>query len=274
MLRTRLKIIAIGVTGALAAGAAAQSPGTDAGGAEASPEALAKRIERTLEELRSVRSERRAAREEHEQRRSGLERQIRRLEADRAAARRRRDEARRRLEKREKSLAAARERRAAARAFLDEAAKAAAGPIDAARARLEAGIPWKRAAGLERLGSAREALGAEAPGERGQGVERFLDWARTRLAKAASIETFHEPVVLADGDRRVPAHQLRIGLLQQAFVSEDGETIGIAAGGGKRWRLVADPALRRTIRRASAMARQKTAPSVIALPLPGPEGRE
>ena len=71
--------------------------------------------------------------------------------------------------------------------------------------------------------------------------------------------------VLLGGGRTKHAYVARLGLVNELFVSEDGEIVGIAARrAAEPWRLVTDPVDRKRIVNALQMLQQRRPPRVEA----------
>ena len=85
-----------------------------------------------------------------------------------------------------------------------------------------------------------------------------------RLLKTRQLTNVEVP--LGDG-RTKHAYVARLGLVNELFVSEDGETVGIAARrAAEPWRLVTDPVDRKRIVNALQMLQQRRPPRVELLP--------
>lgn len=243
---------------------------TQAGeGQSVNRETLARQIRQKLATLRSLRDQRERARQTHQQKLSALQQQVDRLERDLERVRDEVEAAKQQNEQRDAALSQARARQERARQVID-AAQAAAKPVARAMGRrVEHGVPFDQKKRTNRLQSIEQTLAADSGVDRAKGVIDLFGFAGSEFQRASSIELINRPVLLDGGQRRKHAHVLRLGLAGGAFVSEDGETVALAApGDGNRWRFDLSDEQRRRVREAVAIRREEAVPALVSFPWP------
>ncbi len=236
-------------------------------GAPDERDALARRLGASLETLEALRADRARALEAAEADRRGGEQTIRALEAELERVRRELAQAgarRAEVARAEEGAGALAE---ALEALLAAGADAAREALAAWRPGIAQGIGWRRD---ERLAAADALLAALAPGahERGAAVAGALGFLVDELGLAATVELAAEPVLLEDGRVRTPAFVARLGLVLEAFRSEDGARVGLRRGAA--WTTELGARARGVAALVEALRGQR-APGVVVLGIPAAE---
>ncbi|MFW6032926.1 MAG: DUF3450 family protein [Phycisphaeraceae bacterium] len=248
--------------------AADAAPAQPAGDAESQ---LAREIRQTISELHDLRRARLAEAASHRSAVDALERQIDRLETDlsrigkdAAAQEQAVADLRTRRQELEQSADAASE-------LVTHAAEAAAPVAAAIEQRVSEGIPFEKAPRRSRAEAI--AAGLDEPGLMEQSAALTDLWsmldAEFRLAGGRDL--WNEPVRLQQG-RRVHAYQVRLGLIGQWFVSEDRQTLGLAAPGRDQpWLLKLPGAWQTPLREAVGILREQRPPGLTPVPFAHPQ---
>ncbi len=231
-------------------------------------EALARKIEKTVEKLQQVREKRRAARKRHREARKKVRAEIERLEADREEARGAVKKKKQAVQALRKKLEKAKARRSRAKRTLSAVAERAEGVARAMRKRITTGVPYRRKRRSDRIDGVLGALGGEDAAKQGKAVGDLLSFATDELQRASETELWNAPVTLRGGERRVHAYHYRVGLAAEAFVAEDGEEVGLAdIGADRSWVLDLGRARRRKVRDAVQILRKRARPRILPVPL-------
>lgn len=136
------------------------------------------------------------------------------------------------------------------------------------RQRVVAGVAWHRGARLDALDQIATLLAGSDTLMQADGLCRFLDVARSDLIAAGEIHRDNQAVPV-DADRIVHAWVLRVGLVGEWYVAEDGDTVGYTlTGDNGEWTRVdtTDPQ-RASIVTALDTAAGKSPPAFIQLRL-------
>lgn len=136
----------------------------------------------------------------------------------------------------------------------------------AAAARVSQGIPFQLAARHAQASGVTKDLASDDASRRIRAVAALAEFLTEELRLAATRQLIAQPIHLDNATRRVEAYQLRLGLVNQLFMSEDGEEAGYAAGGESAWTPITTPDQRAMIVRAVERARQVRTPSLDAVP--------
>jgi Skp family chaperone for outer membrane proteins len=223
--------------------------------------AVAQRIRQTVQQLQEVRAA-------QEQARTGHQKEIERLDDQIARLNRQLQEVRSRVEAAEQQknqLSATIDRLKRTHQRYRQAIQRTAGAIQnvvqSIASRLKTAIPHQRSAHQEELTGLATQVDSNDPGQQAAAVGDFFRWIGQRLPKARDRQTFHAPVRLENGRRRVHARQLRIGLVTQMFISEDGQRVGLASRQSDRaWLTDLDRDSDRWVREALAISAQQQPP--------------
>lgn len=98
------------------------------------------------------------------------------------------------------------------------------------------------------------------------GLERYLHFLADELQLARSSETYAADIPLGDG-RVKPARVVRVGHLLQAFITEDGEEVGVETAAG--WEVLEPGPTRQSVIDALDTLDGRRVPELIDLPLRG-----
>ena len=155
------------------------------------------------------------------------------------------------------------------RQTIDRALAAVRPAIVETRRRIASGVPYRRASRLARLDGLAADLTDDDPAARAEAAAGLWTLLLDDIALARRIESINEPVHTDDGARRMHAWQVRIGLVQQAFLSEDGGTVGLSEPAeASAWRTGLSPERAGAVRRAVGILRRQQRPTLVPLPLP------
>jgi len=231
--------------------------GESASHEQATQAELAKRIQSKLSELQAIREQRSRAREAHQQKLSGIEQQVDRMQRDLKRVQDQLDKLEQKNQKQSDRLQQIRERRDRARSLIEAASKAAAPVAQSMQGRIKRGVPFERERRLK------------APLDKAEGMMAVFGFAGQELQRGRSIELANRPVTIEPGKQRKHAYVLRLGLAGGAFVSEDRSSFGLpAVAGDQPWRMDLDEAQQRRLSEAIAIRREEAAPALTALPWP------
>ncbi len=228
---------------------------------------LAHKIHETVEAIHAVRLERLRLQEQHESNVGEIERQIERLRDD--------------LEKTDAAVREEAEKLHAVKAQVEQDKRAkraaellvsqvAASVLDAAgrmAKRVSAGIPYRKPQRQEQIGRVVEELGDSDLLVQADALTDYFSFCAEELRLAGSVHLWNEPVLLDGGKRQTHTYQVRLGLVNQFFVSEDGETVGLAARRTDReWDLQVDRSRRRQLRVILDVLQQRRPPEIVPVP--------
>jgi len=231
--------------------------------------ALARKIHETVEAIHAVRLERLRLQEQHKSDVGEIDRQIERLRNDLEQT----DAAVREEAAKLRAVEAhvEEDKRAKQRAEL-VVSQAAASALDAAggmAARVRGGIPYHKPQREERIGRVVEGLEDRDLLVQADALSNYFSFCAGELRLAGSVQLWNEPVLLDGGERQTHAYQVRLGLVSQFFVSEDGGTVGLAARQtGREWDLEVNRSRQRQLRAILDVLQQRRPPEVVAVPCP------
>ena len=117
----------------------------------------------------------------------------------------------------------------ATRDLLAETSMHALAAASEVKQRIASGIPYKRAERLATIDDVIDGLKSDDPAGRGRAIQDFWTLYIEDLRLGRSIDLWNEPVLIDGGKLRKNSYQVRLGLIGQFFISEDGEIAGIAA---------------------------------------------
>jgi len=151
-------------------------------------------------------------------------------------------------------------------AVADAVAAKAQSIAPAAAARVSQGIPFQLAARHAQVSGVTADMASDDAARRIRAVAALAEFLTEELRLAATRQLIAQPIHLDNATRRVEAYQLRLGLVNQLFMSEDGTEAGYAVGGESAWTPIATPDERAMIVRAVEQARQVRPPSLDSVP--------
>ena len=241
--------------------------GADRGRATDDTGETAQHLHAAIDEFQELRGTYLDERRRHLDELAGLDRQIARLESDRSRLAGEVRDATLRLHAVEQELTDTESSMKATQTFIGdgvERAQAAAGII---QRRIDSGIPYRRQARLEKLRRIADDLSADDVLRQAGGLERFLTVVAEEMRLMNRNEIWNALAPL-DTMRSKYAYFFRLGLVNQAFVTEDGETVGLAAMGGTDavWVTNLDADEKRMIRRVMRILRQQQPPRIVSMP--------
>jgi len=152
------------------------------------------------------------------------------------------------------------------RVVLGELRAVVAPLAEAFRKRIATGVPHARAARTERFGNIAAALNKpDATQEWADALNEFWDALNEELRLAGTRELVSAAVDLPGG-RRKHAYRLRLGLVNEFYRTEDGESVGLAAFGEEAWRELPAGPMREAVAAAIDVLRQHRLPELQRLP--------
>ncbi|MFT5288309.1 MAG: hypothetical protein ACI8QS_001279 [Planctomycetota bacterium] len=226
----------------------------------------AREIRRLVDELQGLRSEQRLLEEDLAAQRTQFGEEIARLRDDLEIGRARAVGATELSARRSARIDLARKLSARIEAGLKLSAGEASQLCKALGASIAEGIPFQREERAARLALIATELTGE-PEERARGLVELLGVLSEELRLAETTEERSIQLELPDG-RRVHAYVVRLGLLQEAFVTEDGVDAGLSVPGGT-WRTDLNAGERAAVENLVASARGHRAAELVPLPLTG-----
>lgn len=139
---------------------------------------------------------------------------------------------------------------------------------------IQRGVHYQRSERLKRARGLVTKLRAKDRAGRCEALREFFELCGEELQASRSFDFWNEPVELPDG-RRVQAYQLRVGLLNQAFLSEDGQVFGVAARDSSRdWFLDLNKAEQQALLRTLESLQGRRSPELLPLPFANPRATE
>ncbi|MEE8104690.1 MAG: DUF3450 family protein, partial [Planctomycetota bacterium] len=227
---------------------------------------LAAAIRTRIEEIQAVRQARQREAESHRDAQGLVEGQTARLQTEIESARGEAgagDRAVHALRKRmEEGEAAVAEHRA----ILEELRAVVEPVAEAFWKRIATGVPHARAARIARFESVAAALRKpDAPQEWADALNEFWDALNEELRLAGTRELVSAAVDLPGG-RRKHAYRLRLGLVNEFYRTEDGESVGLASFGEDAWRELDAGPMRQVVAEAIDVLRQHRLPELQRLP--------
>ncbi len=229
---------------------------------------LATQIRELVEQLQAVRRERLEADERHRAVLAQLDRQIGTLESQLESSERFVADQRQEIASLDASLAADEKSAADAKAWIDLVADRVAPFADRAKRRIERSATPDASVRVADMADALKLLRADDSQHRAEGASDALRLVGEDWQTARTVSVTNEPIVFDGGDRSQHAWVYRLGLASKAFVSEDGQTVGLWSGDPRSpWRLDLPEAERERIRDLFAVVREKQPPAVVAVPV-------
>jgi hypothetical protein len=227
---------------------------------------VARRIRAVVEAMQGLRADGLATRTALREEAGRLEARIESLEEHRDAMEAKNLALRADREGLETKLKDARARRDRHRRLLADLARTAAPVAERMEARVRTGIPHRRSERAGELGALARILGGDEEEGRAGALRRFCVAAGRELQLAATRELSTGEVALGEG-RRKHAYLVRLGLVNELCVTEDGVYVGIAARDAEaEWRFLEDSDDRRRAQTALACLRQRQPPRIAPLP--------
>lgn len=241
---------------------------------------IAVQIHELVEQLQSVRGERRDADERLRDAIARTDRQIETLQAQVAESERAVAEQREQIAALDAAVAADKHTSAAAGAWIAGVADRIAPVADRARRRIERSAAGDAAARASDLSDALTLLGDGDDGDgdgdnnggdpqrRGEGAGDVLRILGEGWLAARTVSVTNEPIVLDAGQRSQHAWVYRLGLVSKAFVSEDGQTVGLWSGEpSSPWRVDLTEQQREQVRALFEIVRERQPPAVVPAPI-------
>jgi hypothetical protein len=152
--------------------------------------------------------------------------------------------------------------------------------LEAVRRRVQHGPSATRGERLEELASIEQGLTPPEASSQLDALGRLYDFIGRDLHLGSSVRLEETPVELEDGARRVHAYVLGLGLVLEAFVSEDETLVGLRTDATKPYDTSVTPAVREALVAAVRVLRREAEPEMVTLPLgalragPNEEGRK
>jgi len=239
-------------------------PWTGAAGEDPARARIAAQIRLAISRLHSQRSAQRRQLQELQQAQKLLDSQLDRLARQLDRAKVRDQDQRAALASLETELEQQRQDSGKARDFLLGLCQSATVTAKRMKARIAKGIPAHRPARLARAEIALRELGAGAFPRRSAGLAELCTLAGDELRLARSISLESAPVRLGPS-LQINAYRLRLGLVSELFLSEDGRRLGLSSPAG--WITELSPARQALLRRTIDAVQGRRAPEIAPVPL-------
>jgi hypothetical protein len=138
-------------------------------------------------------------------------------------------------------------------------------------ARVRIGVPYQHDSRLRRIEGVVTGLQSSEAAVQADALEGFWSYVGDELRHLRTTEFWNQPVTLPDG-RQLQAYQVRLGLVGQLFVTEQGDLAGLATGDNAAtpWRTDLPEAVTKQIRAVAEVLRQRKPPGVLAVPIDPP----
>ncbi len=228
---------------------------------------LARRIRETVEEAHAVRLERLRLREQHQAEIAEVERHIERLKDDIEKTNTTLQEERKLVGDLEATIEKDTKIKQVTELVIARAAKIFLPAAERVKKRVDTGITYRRKERQEQIARIIEGIGNPDPQVQADSLNDYLSFLAEELRLANSVNLWNEPVLLDDGKRQKHAYQIRLGLVNHFFISEDGKTIGLAAKEADReWNLNLDDARQQQLRAVLDILQERRPPRVISVP--------
>lgn len=221
-------------------------------------------IRAAVEELHAVRAQHLAQIERAESEGAEIDAQIRRLETNVEEVEVYLADSRSKAEGIEQKIATAEAFSNRTTRFLDELCERAGSALSGWRPSLTGGVSWAlepRTAQLDRLIHALAGKGEE----RERALLEFWAFLNEELRLSHTLDERNQLVTLEGGGRSEHAYVLRLGLLQELFVSEDGSLAGTYVPGAG-WIPEPEPMAADGIRNLMNVARGRAAADLVPAP--------
>jgi paraquat-inducible protein B len=224
---------------------------------------LARSLHQKIEQLHELRARRLAEQKAFEQQAAALDGQIDRLQRDIAPIEEPLKPQRQAVADLEKKIAEATAALAADSATMQSAAQSLASAAVQLRDRIADGIPYRRDERARRFDALSTSLRSSDAAVQIAALADFWTAVGEELRLANTTQMWNEPLAIEGGKKQVHAYQLRIGLVNQVYLTEDAQLAGRASmKPGDAWISVSPTAVRDVF----DIARQQKATQLTTLP--------
>lgn len=230
------------------------------------PAQLARQIRDAVTQLQDFRQQRLGEQREHERLADELQQQVARLEADLAQSQAMVVQNEQRLASLQEELSALRTNAQQVTAQLEETVNAARTTASAMHGRLTTAIPSLRALApqLERIIN---RLQSQHAAGRAEALADLYTFASDQLRRHREIDLDNRLIELPGSDLAAHAYVLRLGSINEIYVSEDGRELGIAArNAAQPWATDLSGSHRRQLLEVLSIVRQQTGAHIAAVP--------
>lgn len=186
---------------------------------------LARELRAKLEAIHKLRATRLSKNQNHRERLARVDRQIQRLKDDTRSVQALVDADRALIQKLKADTKKSESERIAAALLISELADRALPVAEKTKARIDAGIPFQKDDRLTRITAVVEGLKDKSPIKQGLALSELFSMAGEELRYARGIEFWNTRLPI--GEQKIHAYVMRIGLVNQLYISEDGLQTGI-----------------------------------------------
>jgi chaperonin cofactor prefoldin len=203
-----------------------EKSGEGTSGAEDARTALASRLTQTVAELRRVREERYRLEKRHASDTRSLKHRVAELEARKQSLKAKTEALKKKAEDVKGQIASLNRETETIRSRLKKAGDALRDAAGRLRDAIRDSIPFRREERIASIDAVLGRLDSEPLPDRVRSVNAVLDY---EIALGSTAEAYRARVDL--GENRIPrARCVRLGMVSLAFITEDGETIGVLTG--------------------------------------------
>lgn len=226
---------------------------------------LAKELRTKLEALHQLRAARFSEHQAHRERLARVDRQIQRLKDDTRSVQALVDADRALILKLKAASKKAESERIGAALLISELADRALPIAKSTKGRIEAGIPFQKDDRLSRINAVVEGLQDESPIRKGLAISELFSMAGEELRYARGIEFWNTRLPI--GEQKIHAYVMRIGLVNQLYISEDGLQTGVYGPKEKGlWRKTLSETERDQVLNALRVLQGRQPPDIAPLP--------
>lgn len=226
---------------------------------------LAKELRSKLEALHQLRAARFSEHQAHRERLARVDRQIQRLKDDSRSVRSLVDADRALILKLKSAAQKAESERIGAALLISELADRALPIAQSTKKRIETGIPFQKDDRLARINAVVDGLADASPIKKGLAISELFSMAGEELRYARGIEFWNTRLPI--GDQKIHAYVMRMGLVNQLYISEDGLQTGVYGPQEKGlWRKTLSDEERKQVLNALRVLQGRQPPEIAPLP--------
>ncbi|MDF1661902.1 MAG: DUF3450 family protein [Planctomycetota bacterium] len=226
---------------------------------------LAKQLRAKLEALHQLRAARLSEHQAHRERLARVDRQIQRLRDDTRSVRTLVDADRALIIKLKAAAKKAESERIGAALLISELSDRALPIAQSTKERIEGGIPFQKGDRLARINAVVDGLKDASPIKKGLAITELFSMAGEELRYARGIEFWNTRLPI--GEQKIHAYVMRIGLVNQIYISEDGLQTGVYGPKEKGlWRKTLSDEERVQVLNALRVLQGRQPPEIAPLP--------
>lgn len=231
-----------------------------------SEQELARKVHEAVEKIAAMRMERLSLQQGYREQLSEIETQTERLQGELGKTEAKVSEEQRTVNALETQAEQDKKIWQIAKDLLHQASGSSVRALEVVKKRVTSGIPYQR---RERLRQIEQILGGLRSADIKTLAAALHDGCRffaEELRLGRTITLWNEPVTMEDGRWQKHAYQVRLGLVNQFFISEDGQTICLAAQIPNQDWQAADLIQAQQLQAILAILQRRRPPQVISVP--------